>query len=86
MENSCRLCNSDNIVLLRHGVRDNSKIDVFKCKNCGLEFLSQTFQADKDFYSKGRMHSTYNVENWFKSTYADDFRRAEFLKNVVKLA
>lgn len=84
MENSCRLCNSDNIVLLKHGVRDNSKIDVFKCKNCGLEFLSQTFQADKDFYSKGRMHSTYNVENWFKSTYADDFRRAEFLKNVLK--
>lgn len=84
MDEKCRLCNSKKIKLIKKGVRDNKNIDVLKCQNCGLEFLSQTNQADENFYTQGQMHSTYNIDNWMKSTLADDKRRAEFLQEYIK--
>lgn len=80
----CKLCKSKKIKLIKHGVRDNANIDVYKCQKCGLEFLSQCNQADEDFYAKGCMHSSYVVENWLKNTYVDDKRRAEYLKELIK--
>ena len=84
MEKKCRLCGSDKIDLIKRGVRDNAEIDVFKCQKCGLEFLSQTSQADEEFYTHGGMHCAYNTESWFKNTYTDDYRRALFLKNIIR--
>jgi len=84
MNEECRLCKSKNIITIKHGVRDNSEIDVFKCKNCGLEFLSQNAQPDNNFYEKGGMHSAYSVERWFQSTFADDKRRSENLSKIIK--
>lgn len=84
MAEKCRLCNSENIKVIKEGVRDNKDINVLKCQKCGLEFLSQTTQADEKFYTQGQMHSTYNVENWIKSTFTDDKRRADFLRSIIK--
>ena len=84
MEKKCRLCNSNKIKLIKHGVRDNENIDVFKCSNCGLEFLSQTVQADEKFYAEGKMHSFYGLDNWLEQTKVDDIRRTEYLKNIIK--
>lgn len=80
----CKLCKSKKIKLIKHGVRDNANIDVYKCQRCGLEFLSQFKQADEVFYEKGNMHSSYAVENWLKNTYVDDKRRVEYLKELIK--
>ncbi|MBR2525773.1 class I SAM-dependent methyltransferase [bacterium] len=84
MSDKCRLCDSKKIKLIKKGVRDNQDIDVFKCQNCGLEFLSKTNQANEQFYENGQMHASYDVENWFKSTLSDDKRRAELLKKYIK--
>ncbi len=84
MNNKCRLCGNEKLKLIKHGVRDNKNVDVLKCKNCGLEFLSQTNQADEKFYAQGYMHSTYDIKNWINNTYQDDLRRVEYLKKIIK--
>ncbi len=83
MEEKCRLCNSKNIKLIKNGVRDNKNIDVFKCLNCGLEFLSNTHQADEKYYEQGQMHASYNIKNWLKSTLTDDKRRTDYLRKYI---
>ena len=80
----CRLCKSKKIRLIKHGVRDNSDIDVYKCQKCGLEFLSQFNQADEQFYTNGQMHSTYEVDCWLNHTQIDDKRRVKSLLPLIK--
>lgn len=83
MNTKCFLCNSDNHKVLHKGVRDNECIDVLKCSECSLEFLSDFSHINKSFYEKGLMHNK-EIDKWIKNTYCDDFRRFKFLEQKIQ--
>lgn len=86
--NKCHLCDCEDINLTSYKLRDNDKISVLQCKNCGLYFLSTFEHINKNFYENGNMHSCENLKNdfkhWENKSYNDDLRRFKFLKNKIK--
>lgn len=82
---TCYNCNSDERKLLHKGVRDNQQIDVLRCKNCGLVFLSDCSHIDDSFYeNSGMFGATSDLKSWLENTAVDDKRRFEFLKDRIK--
>lgn len=84
MDKQCYLCKSKNVIKIKHGVRDDKNIEVFKCQNCGLEFLSEFKTTLNDFYTNGELHNPADFQNWINRTRIDDIRRAKYLLNVIK--
>ena len=82
MNKKCPLCGCENIKLLKHGVRDNSQIDVMMCPNCSLEFLSDFSHVTDKFYEIGEMHKK-ELASWIENTKPDDKRRFEFLQKKI---
>lgn len=64
----CFLCNSETVDLKQKGVRDNAGVDVLKCKNCSLEFLSSFEHISENFYENGQMHTAYTLQAWIDTT------------------
>ncbi|MCI8274514.1 MAG: class I SAM-dependent methyltransferase [Lachnospiraceae bacterium] len=75
--NICRLCNGNDIAVIHRGTRDRADIDVLRCNQCGLVFLSRIV-TDDNFYTNSQMHEGTNFEKWRENTFRDDQRR--FLK------
>ena len=79
----CSLCGSENNKIIHMGVRDNPNIDVLRCQNCGLVFLSDMSQITDNFYQDGGMHTEQDdaeiFTKWRENTYADDLRRASMI-------
>ena len=46
----CFLCGSEEYSVIHYGVRDSDKINVLKCKGCGLVRLSEFIDNVDDFY------------------------------------
>lgn len=80
----CYNCKSKDIELVHNGVRDNKEIDVLRCKNCELIFLSDNSQIDDSFYIEGNMVKGIKLENWIENTGSDDKRRFLTLKKSIK--
>ena len=87
---ACYLCSSEEFKIVHNGVRDNPKINVIECQNCGLVSLDQIEHITKNFYENSGMHSSkIKIENWQKETFLDDNRRFNdlydsiFNKNVL---
>ena len=55
MKNKCYICNSENIEKTDIKLRDSKDIEVFRCKNCSLEFLSDFSHIDEKFYQNGKI-------------------------------
>lgn len=72
--NHCKLCGSQNVEVIHNGTRDRADIDVLKCKNCGLVFLSKIV-TDENFYSDSLMRKTIDFDKWRMNTQKDDNRR-----------
>ena len=86
MENkACYLCDNTELELIHRGTRDNPNINVTKCKNCGLVFLSSFNHVSNEFYEDSGMQNNAKIdfEEWQRKTYIDDKRRYEFLKNEI---
>jgi len=67
------------------GVRDNPKINVLKCKECGLVYLSSFEHIDDEFYEDGQMlGENFDIYSYLEATKSDDVRRAEYLKSTLK--
>ena len=75
--NTCRLCNGNAITLIHKGTRDRSDIDVLRCNDCGLVFLSKIATDDK-FYMDSQMRVKIDFDKWRENKFIDDNRR--FLK------
>lgn len=72
----CYICQSEDSETIHKGVRDNEKLDVLCCKNCGLVFLCDDSHIDSTFYEQGGMlGKKVNLSKWIKNTYEDDRRR-----------
>jgi SAM-dependent methyltransferase len=59
MGNPCKLCGSNDLILVTRDLRFGKKGDIMKCNYCGLTFLDQdSLSIPKDFYEK-EYHQTY---------------------------
>lgn len=83
MVSKCRLCESSDIVLEKHGTRDREDVDVLKCETCGLIFLSK-FITDEVYYQKSQMRKQIDFDVWREKTFDDDMRRFEKYKEQMK--
>lgn len=81
----CYLCENKDYELLHRGTRDNENIDVLRCKNCGLVFLSSFEHVHNAFYESSGMFGDkkVNLREIRESTLEDDLRRANMLKNLI---
>lgn len=70
----CKLCKTSDIAIIHKGTRDRNDIDVLKCNQCGLVFLSK-IATDDVFYSRGEMRAEIDFAKWRNNTFADDNRR-----------
>lgn len=80
---SCKLCGGTDISVIHKGTRDRQDIDVLKCNQCGLVFLSQ-IATDDLFYSDSKMHSGIDFAKWRDNTRVDDNRRFFKYKGLIK--
>lgn len=86
----CVLCKSKNVILWHDGTRDDKTAKVYKCKQCGLIFVSSYFKPDivcDKLYIEGGMH-TNNDDNMTieerKAVYIEeDIRRANDIKSYL---
>lgn len=82
-EHKCYLCSSEHYHRRPGAVRDNHKIHILECDNCGLVYLDSFDHIKNDHYEKSGMHhngETPAIDEWLKETQTDDDRRYEFLK------
>ena len=81
----CYLCKSKKKIIRPGSVRDNKKLKIFECLNCGLVYLSSKKHIKKLHYQKSGMHDgkKRNINFWLKETRNDDKRRYNLLKKLV---
>lgn len=87
MRNSiCNLCGSKNLIKLEGKVRDNDELEILKCKDCGLVFLSSFEHIKPNFYEDAGMHKNsedIDIEKWIAETKEDDERRFDQYKDLI---
>lgn len=78
----CYICNSSNFKRRNGSVRDDAKLIILECSNCGLVSLDSVAHIHSDFYRDSGMHGEQlkPIEDWLKETRWDDQRRFEQLK------
>jgi cyclopropane fatty-acyl-phospholipid synthase-like methyltransferase len=82
---NCYLCGFTEFNRRKGQVRDNSKLIILECSNCGLVFLNTTDHISSCFYEASRMHGAepYTMEEWLNDTEQDDQRRYDMLKALL---
>lgn len=84
-EKKCYLCGGSDLTDTGYTLRDNSEINVLKCNNCSLYFLSSFEHINRDFYSEGKMHgASFDLNRWINAARIDDQRRFQFLKTKIR--
>lgn len=81
----CYLCQSTEFSTRKGSVRDNPKLQILECKNCGLVTLSDTSHIYSGFYENSGMHGgdPMSMESWLAETEWDDQRRFDLLKTML---
>lgn len=66
-------------MLLHQGCRDNEKVDMMRCKACGLVFANSHKHLKENLYQESGMHQSvdFTYEDWLQETKMDDMRRAK---------
>ena len=81
---NCYLCGSSNFKTRPGSVRDNDKVSVLECCDCGLVFLDNDKHIDENFYKNSGMHGeTIDYNEWLLETKSDDFRRFSAFKEKI---
>lgn len=80
---TCYLCGSKNYKKRDGSVRDNDKLDILECSDCGLVFLSSIEHIDDNYYEESNMSEDLNVKEWLNETIVDDERRFNFVKEMI---
>ncbi|RHX91186.1 methyltransferase [Leptospira yasudae] len=81
----CYVCENESFTLRPGSVRDNSKLDILECTNCGLVFLSEHTHIKETHYENSGMHGgeVISETEWLKENEKDDERRFRFLKSKL---
>ena len=81
----CQLCGNRNIQLLHKGTRDNPNVNVLKCMECGLIFLSTFEHIHNGFYENSKMRvGTINKNTWEMVSAKDNERRVHDLGDTIR--
>jgi 2-polyprenyl-3-methyl-5-hydroxy-6-metoxy-1,4-benzoquinol methylase len=85
----CYLCKKSKFYLKNKSTRDNKKVKVLQCLNCGLTTLSNFNHLKKISYAKGDMHedAVVNIKQYndlLNSLKTDDNRRYNQWKDKLK--
>jgi 2-polyprenyl-3-methyl-5-hydroxy-6-metoxy-1,4-benzoquinol methylase len=80
---TCYLCGSSDYKKRAGSVRDNDKLEILECNDCGLVFLSSCEHIDENYYEESNMSEDLNVKEWLNETIVDDERRFEFVKEMI---
>ena len=88
-QKACYLCGHSDFEKLDGIVRDNPELEILKCKNCSLVFLSSFEHISDCFYEEdgmfGGLHGgKLDVKKWLGQSKDDDNRRFNFLKKELK--
>jgi len=81
---TCYLCLGSKHKKREGKIRNLDGVDVLECENCSLVFLSSFEHMNETFYQQGDMHSGMKLEDWIKTTKADDLRRFSFINKKIK--
>jgi len=83
---TCYLCGSQKYTVCPGKVRDNNTLEVRRCEQCGLVFLSSSDHISDDFYEQSGMHDHGDVdmESWLKESAWDDCRRFNSLQRLIE--
>jgi len=81
--NRCKLCKKGDITVIHKGTRDRKDIDVWKCNQCGLVFLSRVV-VDDTFYINSKMRKEIDFDKWRENTFVDDNRRFLKFRNYIE--
>ena len=95
MEFKCKLCDGKKHELLHSGVRDRNDINVLRCIDCGLVFLTSIDMDITEMYEDSKMRThVYNViddnyvntswERRLEITFENDKRRFQQFKDLCK--
>ena len=82
---NCYLCTSNNFTKRPGKVRDNPKLSILECNNCGLVMLDSHNHIDAQHYEESGMHGEepISVDDWIRETDWDDKRRYNMLKDLL---
>lgn len=81
----CNVCGCTEYKKRTGKVRDQEKLLIYECINCGLVFLSSFDHITDKYYEESNMHGNIVVpEQLLKETFEDDNRRFRFLKDITK--
>ena len=80
----CYLCGNQHFKKKKNGVRDNLKVNIIECCNCGLVTLDSFSHITENFYEDSKMHdSPVSIKDWLKETEKDDDRRSNDLSEII---
>lgn len=79
----CNLCKCKEYKKRDGSVRDNKKLEILECINCGLVYLSSLEHMNSEFYKNSNMHTEFDFNKWQNETKIDDKRRFDFIKNLI---
>lgn len=85
-EIQCYLCGSEKYEEVQGKVRDNNKLKILKCSNCGLVFLDSFDHINETFYNNSQMRKGDINKEWIthiNECSIDDSRRAEWIKPMI---
>lgn len=82
---TCYLCGSNSFHFRPGKVRDNEKLSIVECRDCGLVFLLSFEHIQEKHYEDSGMHgdSLPDIQEWLNETENDDDRRFNFLKEKM---
>tara|TARA_Y100000816_G_scaffold291420_1_gene282704 strand:+ start:722 stop:1678 length:957 start_codon:yes stop_codon:yes gene_type:complete len=87
--NSCYICSKTDFSERSGSVRDDDKLKIYECNNCGLVFLSSFEHINDNYYESSSMHeeeihnTTEDIQDWLNITKEDNERRFDYLKPLL---
>ncbi len=85
MNEKCYLCQSSEKKIIHHGTRGNADIDVFRCADCGLVYLSDFPRNVEEFYEDSGMRKDdeTDIGRILREAAPDDTRRFNMMKEKI---
>jgi len=85
LSGNCYLCGKTRFKRCPGQVRDMPQLDILRCQDCGLVFLSSTDHIGDGFYDQSGMHgqALLEVNDWLAEVDVDDRRRLASLEPLL---
>ena len=79
----CYLCGLNNFFIRNGNVRDDERLNILECSDCGLVTLSSTEHIRQNHYENSGMWGKRlpSIKSWLSASEEDDERRFNMLKS-----